>query len=301
MTNVLVPALRLGLLSAAAISCAMSGMAQNTHAVAGDAARPEGVLTANYVKTGLYVISGAGGNSVLRLSANGLILVDGNHAENFDELRRKIHRLNEQPVLVVVNTDHFEEHTGTNAQFLAAGARVIGQENEKALLASYSPPGGKIALPSYTFEREQKLNFGAVEVQLLHPGSGRTSADTVVYFPDLKVIAMGDLYSPVPSPDYTAGGSLVGWSAALGEVLKLDFTVVVPGRGDAVSGADVEGLKAKIDAVVARGRGLVKGGVGKDELMAGLKSGDLGLELKFSPGQVDGFYSELVALGKSGR
>lgn len=284
-----------------AMMWARLGAAQNTHGVAGDAAHPAGVLTANYVKTGLYVISGAGGNSVLRLSANGLLVVDGNHAENFDELRRKIRRLNEQPVRVVVNTDHLEEHTGTNAQFLAAGARILGQQNEKALLESYNPPGGKIAPPTDTFDREQKLAFGPVEVQLHHFGNGRTSADTVVYFPDLKVIAVGDLYAASPNPDYAAGGSLVGWGAALGEVLKLDFTVAVPGRGDAVPRAELEGLKAKIDTVVARGRVLVSSGVGKDKLMAGLKTDDPGLDLKFSPEQVDGFYRELAAVERSQR
>src|SRR5580692_2121398 len=60
---------------------------------AGDA-----TLTSQFVKTGLFVISGGGGNTVLRLSANGLIVVDGKLAGSYETLRKRIHRISEQPV-----------------------------------------------------------------------------------------------------------------------------------------------------------------------------------------------------------
>ena len=271
------------------------GMAQNTHGPSGEGGRPPGVLETEYVQTGLFVFSGAGGNSVLRLSGNGLIVVDGNHAENYDELRRRIHRISEQPVRVLVNTDYFERHTGTNAKFLADGTHVVGQANERGLLESYNPPSGKIAVPSDVFDKEQKLHFGLVEVDLLSFGKGVTGGDTVVYFPDLKAVALGDLYVQVPVPDYGAGGSLVGWGKALGEVLKLDFDVAVPGVGPTVKKADVAALKEKVDMVVSRGRDLVRHGVGKDKLMARLKVDDPGWKLAFTGAELDGFYGELVA------
>ena len=256
------------------------------------AAKP-GVLTTDYVKTGLFVISGAGGNSVLRLSANGLIVVDGNHAENFAELRRKINRISEQPVRIVVNTDPFENHTGTNAKFLEGGARVVGQQNEKKLLAKLDASDARIAGPSDTFDKEQTLHFGAVEVQLLHFGNARTSADTVVYFPDLKAVALGDVYSAIPDPDYSAGGSLIGWGQVLGDVLKLDFDVAVPGSGPAVTRADVQALKVKLDTLISRSQKLLGSGLTKDKLMAQLKADELGGTLNLSSEQVDGFYAEL--------
>jgi glyoxylase-like metal-dependent hydrolase (beta-lactamase superfamily II) len=252
-----------------------------------------GVLSSNYIKTGLYSISGAGGNSVLRLSANGLILVDGKHSGNYDELRLRIKKISDQPVRVLVNTNHYEVYTGTNAKFLADETVVMGQLNEKQILTEYRPTGETIAPPSATFDHEKTLHSGAVEIQLLHFGNARTSADTVVYFPDLKAVALGDLYSSTPDPDYSAGGSLVGWGPALGEVLKLDFKVAVPGKGASVSRSDVEAFKTKIDNMVSRAGELVKNGVTKDQLMAKLKTDDLGWKLEFSPEQVDGFYAEL--------
>ena len=83
----------------------------------------------------------------------------------------------------------------------------------------------------------------------------------MVYFPNLKVVAVGDLFASTPNPDFAAGGSLVGWGPVLAQVLKLDFDVVVPGTGPVVTRADLEAFKTKIDTVVSRATGLVKKGV----------------------------------------
>jgi hypothetical protein len=53
----------------------------------------------------------------------------------------------------------------------------------------------------------------------------------VVYFPNLRVIAVGDLFASTPNLDFFHGGSLVGWGPVLGEILKLHFDVVVPSKG----------------------------------------------------------------------
>src|SRR4029077_15755421 len=68
-------------------------------------------LNIQLVKTGLFLISGGGANSLLRLSADGLILVDGKRAENYAALKsqvRTISRITDTPVRVVVVTNHHE-------------------------------------------------------------------------------------------------------------------------------------------------------------------------------------------------
>jgi hypothetical protein len=75
--------------------------------------------------------------------------------------------------------------------------------------------------------------------------------------------------------------------------LKLDFDVVIPASGPPVSRADLEAFKTKIDTTVARATRLVKQGVPKDQLMAQLKTTDLGWQLSFSGDQLDSFYAEL--------
>jgi glyoxylase-like metal-dependent hydrolase (beta-lactamase superfamily II) len=256
------------------------------------------ILTSQLVKTGLYLISGGGGNSLLRLSANGLILVGGKLPDNYRALMsqvRRISRISDMSIRVLIVTDHHEDHTGNNAQFLAAGAQIIAQDNVKYNLTTYNPSSGKITPPTFTYNHDYTLRLGGVEVQLMHFGNAHTSGDTVVYFPNLKVVAVGDLFTPhTPDPDFSGGGSLVGWGPVLAQVLNLDFDVVVPSTGPPVTRADLETFKSKIETLVSRAAGLVKNGVTKDQLMAQLKTDDLGWRLSFTDDQLDGFYVELA-------
>lgn len=256
--------------------------------VSGDA-----MLTTQFVKTGLYLISGGGGNSLLRLSGNGLILVDGKLPGNYDALLARVRRISDQPIRALIVTDYRDVHTGNDAKFLEAGTRIIAQENVKQNLLIDASPNAKMATPSITYDREYRLRLGGVEAQLMHFGNAHTSGDTVVYFPNLKVIAVGDLFAPAPNPDFSAGGSLVNWGAVLAQILKLDFDVAVPSTGPQVSKSDLVAFKAKIDTLVSRATGLVKNGIPKDQLMAHLKTDDLGWQLSFTGDQVDRFYAEL--------
>jgi cyclase len=252
-----------------------------------------GVLTSHYVKTGLYVISGGGGNTVLRLSGNGLILVNGKSANNYDELLLRVRKIVDQPIRVVINTDHFEDHNGTNVKFLRDGIQVVAQENAKRNLLVDNTSGANLTPPSAVYDHEQMLNFGAVQVQLLHFGNARTNGDTVVYFPDLKTVAVGGLYSLNPEPDYAEGGSLIGWAQTLGEVLKLDFDVAVPDSGATISRSDLESLKARIDEFTSRAAKLIKDGTPKDQLVSQLRLEDAGLRGNLSGKELDGLYAEL--------
>jgi cyclase len=255
----------------------------------------EGALTPAMVKTGLFVISGGGCNSLLRLSANGFILVDGKRPANYEELLEQAKKLSysEQPIRILINTDHHENHTGNNAKFSEAGTAILAHENVKHNLTNYNPPGRKITPPTKTYDRDFTIKLGGIEVQLMHFGDAHTSGDTVVYFPNLKVVAVGDLFAATPDPDFTAGGSLVGWGPVLAQILKLDFDVVVPGTGPMIARADLEAFKAKIDTLVSRAAGLVRKGVPKNRLMAQLQTDDLGWRFHFTEDQLDRFYAEL--------
>jgi cyclase len=254
------------------------------------------MLTAHLVKTGLYMFSSGSGNSLLRLSANGMIVVDGQLPGDCEALQkqvRKISRISDQSIRVLITTDHHVERTGCNARFLSKGVQILAHENVKQNLMNYNPPGDKIAPPTKTYDRDLTVKLGGVEVQVMHFGNAHTSGDTVAYFPNLKVVAVGDLFAATPDPSFAEGGSLVGWGPVLAEILKLDFDVVVPGTGPTVTRADLAAFKTKIDTLVSRAAGLVKKGVSKDRLMAELKTDDLGWRFSFTGDRLDRFYDEL--------
>jgi glyoxylase-like metal-dependent hydrolase (beta-lactamase superfamily II) len=209
--------------------------------------------TVEFVKTGLFMVRGDGANTAVRLSGNGMILVDGKLRGHYAPLVARAHAIaDELPVRLVVLTGPDEKRTGTDGDFLQAGIPLMAQEHTKEVLARRAHGDEQTALPSVTFGEERTIKLGGVTVQLLHFGAARTNGDAVVYFPDLKVVAVGDLYTrTMPEADDSAGGSLEGWGAALRKVLQLDFDTVLPGTGPIVKRAELEALATRIDNLVA--------------------------------------------------
>ncbi len=254
------------------------------------------VRPAQLVKTGLYLFASDTGNSLVRLTASGMILIDGQVPGDCDALHKQVMRASrilDQSIRIVINTDHHPQRTGCNAKLLAKGAQILMQENAAKNLAVYQPPSGPIAAPAKTYDRLLNLKVGGVEVQVMHFGTAHTNGDTVVYFPHMRAVAVGDLYAATPDPSFSEGGSLVGWGPVLAEVLKLDFETVVPGTGPTVAKADLAAFKDKIDTLVSRAAALVKQGVPKDRLMAELKTDDLGWSFTFTGDRLDRFFDEL--------
>ena len=251
-------------------------------------------LDATLVKTGLYLITGGGANSLLRFSANGLILVDAKSPGTYRALKsqvRRIAKISDLPVRVLVVTDHHATHAGNAKEFMASGATIIAHENAEIYLRMLHTAA--TPLPIITYEREYTLRLGSVEVRVMHLGRAQTNDAAVVLFPDLRVIAVGDLFTQgAPQPDFAGGGSLAEWSLVLEAVLKLEFDLVVPSTGPMATRAELQAFKARLDALLSRATALVRGGVAKEHLVAQLAAGDLGW--RFGAEQLDGLYDELA-------
>ena len=262
-------------------------------------AQPKGappVQAIQQVKPGLYMIAGAGANSEVRVTSGGLIVVDGKLAgeQNYNSLMEQIKSVSMQPVKYLIVTHHHADHTGNNDRFLAARVQVIGHENlKKNLAAATSSPVP--ALPSMTYPgADYTLRLGGVEVQLHHYGRAHTNGDSVVYFPDLKVVVVSDVITTGmlgPLADYAGGGSFLEWAKVLESILKLDFDACIPGNGGVLSKADVQAYKTKIETFVSRAKEAVRNGATKDQLMAEIKTDDLGWTPRVP--NVDAFYAEL--------
>jgi cyclase len=248
------------------------------------------------VKPGLYMITGAGGNTTVRVTSQGLIVVDGKlpGQANYDALMALIKGISDQPIKYLIVTHHHADHTGNNQRFLDAGVQVVAHENLKKNLVTYASDP-KPAPPSMTYPgAEYTLTLGDVKVELHHFGRAHTSGDTVVYFPDLKVVSVSDVVTTGktgPLIDYAGGGSAADWTNVLAGILALDFDAAIPGNGDVLTKADVQAYKTKFDTVIARARDLVRMGVPQDQLLGQIKTDDIGWTPRVP--KVDAFYAEL--------
>jgi cyclase len=250
------------------------------------------------VKPNLYMITGAGGNTTVRVTNEGLIVVDGKLPgdANYNALMALIKGVSDQPVKYLIVTHHHADHTGNNQKFLDAGVQVVAHENLKKNLVTYDS-NPKPAPPSVTYPgAEYVVKLGGATAELHHFGRAHTSGDTVVYFPDLKVVDLSDTVTTGktgPLIDYAGGGSAVEWTQVLAGILKLDFDAAIPGNGDVLTKADVQAFKTKFDTVISRARELIAKGVPQDQLLAQLKTDDIGWAPRIP--KMDAFYAELMA------
>jgi cyclase len=112
------------------------------------------------------------------------------------------------------------------------------------------------------FEDRLVLRLGRREVQVLHLGRGNTAGDAVVYVPDAKVLAAGDLVV-APTP-FAFGSYIREWPRTLDALARLDAKIIVPGHGPVmhdfsyvrhVRDALVQ-IDAQVQAAVAQGKTL---------------------------------------------
>jgi len=267
-------------------------------AQAGRGAQP--ALQIQPVKPGLYMVTGAGANSLIRITNDGVILVDGKLPgdQNYTALMDQIKTVTDKPVKFVIVTHHHADHTGNNAKFLAAGAKVVAHADLAKNLETYQSPNfdAHAAMPSITYDKEYVVGLDGAAVEVRHFGRSHTSGDSVVYFRDLKVVALSDVLTTGgtgPLIDYAGGGSALEWKKVFEEILKLDFDAAIPGNGPVLTKADVQAYAAKFNTVIDRATELVRKGVPKEQLLMQLKTDDIGWAPRVP--SMDGLYAELGA------
>jgi cyclase len=252
------------------------------------------------IKPGFYEVTGAGGNTSVRVTKDGLIVVDTKNLgeANYNDLMAQIKTVSNLPVKYVVITHVHQDHSGNTKSFEDAGAKVIANEGEKAEVATYTSAAGKPAEPNVTYGKKYTIKLGGVKAEVYHFGRAHTGGDSVVYFPDLKIVAGGDaIVNGAPNIDFANGGSAVEWPKLIASTLKLDFDTLIPGHGNVMTKADVQAYKMKWDNLVSRAEEQVKKGTPKDKLLASIKTDDIGWNITGpqwnAPARLDPFYEEL--------
>jgi cyclase len=295
-------ACRFSLAVALSWGLALAASAQTPTPAAPPARAP---LVIKPVKPELFMIVGAGGNTTVRLTSEGVVMVDSKNPGQaiYDELVGDVGTISGgKPIRYLIDTHHHADHTGNNGRFEAAGVTVVGQKNLAAELAKFVPPANNPtatapATPDVTYDKTYDIKLGGKTVRLLHFAPAHTDGDTIVYFPDLKVVSTGDeLTAVTPNLDYVGGASISGWINSLDQVLKLDWDEAIPGHGDKPFTRDeVIAFRGKLATMLSRAHEQVKAGVSKDKLIATMKWDDLWTfnpAFWTGPGRLDGFYAE---------
>ena len=254
----------------------------------------QGRLDIQPVKQGLYMITGPGGNIGVRLTDEGVILIDDKFPQDFEEIQSLVATVSDLPVKYVINTHHHGDHSGSNASFLES-AEIVAHKNARDNIIRNNQDGA----PRIIFVDETAVFLGGVEVQAHYLGTGHTNGDSVVYFPDLKTIHGGDLlHTTAPFIDYANGGSSRGWVSTLNNMLRFDFDTAIPGHGPLMDRRGVLNFRNQMEAVRQRMTDLIRSGLTADNALEEIPDPDLSwtqVDGLFMSRSIPGFYQEISA------
>ena len=238
---------------------------------------------------GVYLLNWQGGDSIVLVGDDGVLLVDTSVAQMGAKIKAAIARVSTQPIKLVINTHAHADHFGANELMAQGGAVIIGHDalRERMAKGQYLaafdqtiPPSPPAALPTVTYADGMTIHFGGETVELVHVPGAHTDNDTLVRFKRANVIhASGTIggNGGYPFFDMSSGGSLAGTIAAEEKMLSLsdDTTRIVADEGDPASTAD---LKASRDALVmikARVQKIIDEGKSEAEAIAAKPTQDL--------------------------
>jgi glyoxylase-like metal-dependent hydrolase (beta-lactamase superfamily II) len=232
--------------------------------------------------SGLFLITGAGGNVVVTSGPDGALLIDGgNKAQSGALLKLALKTSGAKKVHTLFNTHWHPDQTGCNEVLGKQGARIIAHENTKLWLArkitvdwlpTPHPALPKVALPNKSFYTTDSIDFGNEKIAFGHLGQAHTDGDLYVHFTRANVLVAGGVASNDGWPllDWQTGGWIGGLVAAYDRLLKLadDTTKIVPANGVVMSRKELQTCRDMYFQIFDRCvKQLVKG-MGPDEAVA---------------------------------
>jgi cyclase len=233
-------------------------------------------LKVNQVRDKLYEIEGDGGNVAVRITSEGVILIDDKFERDHAAIVSAIQSVTSQPVKYIINTHYHEDHSGGNAAFIP-GPEIISTRNARVSILEHKQAGASpnILAAPVVFTEESSVFLGGSEVRAHYFGRGHTNGDAVIYFPDLKTIHTGDLMADTsdlrmgtsPTVDYNGGGSLLEYPKTIDKILAAyDFDTVIPGHGPVTNRQGLKTYRDNVVKLIARAQVFVRQGHTQDEL-----------------------------------
>jgi glyoxylase-like metal-dependent hydrolase (beta-lactamase superfamily II) len=247
------------------------------------------------LRENIYVIGGAGGNIVVQIGPEGVILVDAGSTANADEVLAAIRRLSPLPIRYIINTSMDADHVGGNEVLSKAGlsilpgavaagaglgddvlanfgyASVLAHENVLTRMSAAEPQIPSVLWPTKTFYyRMYSMYLNGEGIQIIHQPAAHTDGDVIVFFRRGDVIATGDIVDTTRFPfiDVERGGTLQGVLDALNRLMDLsihnvpllwypDRTFLVPGHGHVYDKLDLLEYRDAITIIRDRVQNLI--------------------------------------------
>lgn len=237
-------------------------------------------ITTTDLGQGVHLLNWQGGDSLILVGDEGVLLVDTSVAAMGEKIRAAIAKVSNKPIKLIVNTHAHADHFGANEALARDGAAIVAHANLRDRMAKGFtafgqpvPPAPAAALPTVSYDDALTLHFNGETIQLLHPANAHTDSDTLVHFKRANVIhASGTIGGDGGYVffDIGSGGSLAGTIAAEDKMLSLSDanTRIVADEGAPASTATLRAQRDMLVALRARVQKLIDDGKSEEEAVA---------------------------------
>ena len=230
-----------------------------------------------------YVLFGVGGNIVLSIGENGVLIVDDQFPQMVPKYKATIGELGGGKIDFVINTHWHFDHADGNQTLGPEGAWIVAQENSRQMMTKDNVINlvssrreqrayGSTALPVTTYDTNMRLYFNGERIDLMHFGPAHTTGDTAVFFRSHNTVHLGDVYNNAGYPfiDADNGGSLNGVIEFCTKVIReLDAnSIVVPGHGPVAKYQDLVDYVDMLSQIRDRLVPLISSGATLEQIVA---------------------------------
>ncbi len=215
----------------------------------------EKTITFKEIGPQLYAFTAEGDpNSGIIVGDDGVIVVDAQATPVLaDQVIERVRKVTDKPIkYVVLSHYHAVRVLGASAY---KAQEIIASDTCRAMIAERGKedwdseygrfprlfraaetiPG--LTWPTVTFQRRMTLYLGKRRVELMFLGRAHTAGDIIAYVPDANVVFSGDIVE-YKSACYCGDAHFTNWPTTLSRLDALKADALVPGRGDALVGAD---------------------------------------------------------------
>lgn len=180
----------------------------------------------------VYKIFGGGGNTLVVVQNDGVVLVDTKMPGNGQYIVDQLATITDKPVKLIISTHSHPDHIGST-DFLREkypNARIVMARGAEAELAR-----GNAALRPTEYYDGEKTSFfsGADKIDVYHTGVGHTGGDSFVVVPSARLLFMGDVMAWNMAPFLPSGGAtaITEETEKLVRAVQGQVDIVVEGHG----------------------------------------------------------------------
>ncbi len=130
----------------------------------------------------------------------------------------------------------------------------------------------KSTLPQTTFQDSLTMRYGSTEAQLSHHGPAHTLGDSMVYFPDSKVLFSGDLAFFYAMP--LCRGHMPNWVRICDIIRDMEIETIIPGHGPMGGKRELQDMQEFMQFMVDQTRDCFANGLSEEDAAKAIDIGD---------------------------